>query len=347
MQDAWLRHVCLDLQHEDSSRRQSPRCRNVWRREESGVLEASQAHICQLIGGSICQVCKNCVSPFDESCEKQRGNVRMCIGVWLEIGCSGCKGESPVTCSDSVGCVLLCFIDPRVRKIRNEVSSCPGIFSRTLRFCYVASSPGSPLPHLLDGHRKLVGYSAILARSVVRGESNFFLKSKNKLISSFFFVVLYLLSLPFSWLYLLALSHFGSVSTIGPCSPSHKKKKSCQKKSRHKKKYCNSIIKYLPLTSKNPPGAAGLSPTNLAMGPHCCLECLVIFVSTASGEKFSVWLAREIPNKTIKRSKNKSFEKERKREKKTRMTGYRSPTPLTNNVDWHVGHGCPPSFHVC
>ena len=38
--------------------------------------------------------------------------------------------------------MLLCFIDPRVRKIRNEASSCPGIFSRTLRFYYVASSPG-------------------------------------------------------------------------------------------------------------------------------------------------------------------------------------------------------------
>jgi len=54
--------------------------------------------------------------------------------------------------------VLLCFIDPRVRKIRNEASSCPGIFSRTLRLYYVASSPGSPLSHLLDGHRKLVGF---------------------------------------------------------------------------------------------------------------------------------------------------------------------------------------------
>ena len=48
-----------------------------------------------------------------------------------------------------------------MRKIRNEASSCPGIFSRTLRFYSVASSPGSPLPHLLDGHRKLVGCSAI------------------------------------------------------------------------------------------------------------------------------------------------------------------------------------------
>ena len=32
-------------------------------------------------------------------------------------------------------------------------------------FYYVASSPGSPLPHLLDGHRKLVGCSASPARS--------------------------------------------------------------------------------------------------------------------------------------------------------------------------------------
>ena len=30
--------------------------------------------------------------------------------------------------------VLLCWIDPRVRKIRNDASSCPGILSRTLRF---------------------------------------------------------------------------------------------------------------------------------------------------------------------------------------------------------------------
>jgi len=61
--------------------------------------------------------------------------------------------------------VLLCFIDPRVRKIRNEASSCPGIFCTTLRVYHVASSPSSPLPHLLDRHRKLVGSSAIPARS--------------------------------------------------------------------------------------------------------------------------------------------------------------------------------------
>jgi len=40
-------------------------------------------------------------------------------------------------------CVSLYFIDPRVKKIRNEASSYPGIFSRTLRFYFVASSPGS------------------------------------------------------------------------------------------------------------------------------------------------------------------------------------------------------------
>jgi len=67
--------------------------------------------------------------------------------------------------------VLLCLIDPRVRKIRNKVSSCPGIFSSTLRFYYVASSPGSPLPHLLDGHRKPVESSAIPARTKVMSET--------------------------------------------------------------------------------------------------------------------------------------------------------------------------------
>jgi len=75
--------------HEDSLRR----------REESGVAEASRARICQSIVGSIYQVYKNCVSHFDKSYERQRGNVHICIGVWLEIGCSGCKGgwvQSPV-----------------------------------------------------------------------------------------------------------------------------------------------------------------------------------------------------------------------------------------------------------
>ena len=50
-------------------------------------------------------------------------------------------------------------------RARNEACSYPGIFSITLRFYYVASSPGSPFPHLLDGHRKLVGSCAIPARS--------------------------------------------------------------------------------------------------------------------------------------------------------------------------------------
>ena len=53
----------------------------------------------------------------------------------------------------------------RLPRARNEASSCPGIFSRTLRFYHVASSPSSPIPNLLDGHRKLVGCSAITARS--------------------------------------------------------------------------------------------------------------------------------------------------------------------------------------
>jgi len=51
--------------------------------------------------------------------------------------------------------VFFFFFYPGGRKFRNEASSCPGIISRTLRFHYVASSSGSLLPHLLDGHRKL------------------------------------------------------------------------------------------------------------------------------------------------------------------------------------------------
>ena len=37
--------------------------------------------------------------------------------------------------------VFLCFINSRVRKIKNEALSCPGIFSRTLCFYDVTSSP--------------------------------------------------------------------------------------------------------------------------------------------------------------------------------------------------------------
>ena len=58
---------------------------------------------------------------------------------------------------------LLCFIESRVRKIKNEASSHLRIFCIPLY--YVASSPGSPLPHLLVGHKKFVGSSAIPARS--------------------------------------------------------------------------------------------------------------------------------------------------------------------------------------
>ena len=98
---------------------------------------------------------------------KNGEHINVIVGSCSEIGPNGLCCFAWLT-SKSASCrVLFCFIDPRVRKIRNEASSlsCPGIFSRTLRFCYVASSPGSPLPHLLDGHRKLVGRSVIPARS--------------------------------------------------------------------------------------------------------------------------------------------------------------------------------------
>jgi len=58
----------------------------------------------------------------------------------------------------------------------NEASSCPGIFSSTLRF--IDSSPGSPLPHLLDGHRKLVG--CLLFLSCLMVTLSFFLSLFSK-----------------------------------------------------------------------------------------------------------------------------------------------------------------------
>jgi len=59
------------------------------------------------------------------------------------------------------GLVLLCFIDPRVRKIRNEASSCPVIFSRTLRFYNVASSPSSPSSRLYYSFDKGPTYNSV------------------------------------------------------------------------------------------------------------------------------------------------------------------------------------------
>ena len=88
---------------------------------------------------------------------------RLCALLRLPTPLSGAKFGCPLCWS--IQCDLIRFIDPRVGKIRNEASSCPGIFSRTLRFYYVASSPGSPPPHLLDGHRKLVGSSTIPVKS--------------------------------------------------------------------------------------------------------------------------------------------------------------------------------------
>jgi len=88
------------------------------------------------------------------------------VRIWYVFWISKCRGELDLgLCMTSV---LLCCIDPRVSMIRNEASSCPGIFSKTLRLYYVGSSPGSPLPCLLDGHRKLIECSAIAARSCPR-----------------------------------------------------------------------------------------------------------------------------------------------------------------------------------
>jgi len=45
--------------------------------------------------------------------------------------------------------VLLCLIDPRVRKIRNEAPSCPGIFSVLFAFTMSLSPSVSPSPIFL------------------------------------------------------------------------------------------------------------------------------------------------------------------------------------------------------
>ena len=72
-------------------------------------------------------------------------------GSWIMVTFLG-KISWDVSSSSSKSCtsnlqskatVLLCFIDPRVWKIRNKASNCLGIFSRTLRFYYVANSPGA------------------------------------------------------------------------------------------------------------------------------------------------------------------------------------------------------------
>ena len=80
------------VQYKDSLRlrRQARRWQNVCRREESGVVETSRAHICASISESIYQGYQNYVSHLEE---KQRANMHMYIGVWLEVGCSGCKGD--------------------------------------------------------------------------------------------------------------------------------------------------------------------------------------------------------------------------------------------------------------
>jgi len=103
--------------------------------------------------------------PASLYCKPAAASLQTCLNTHAQCAdLQSCSSLVEVNLGFKSNCCF-CFIDPRVRKIRNEASSCPGIFSRTLRFYYVASSPGSPLPHLLDGHRKLVGSSAIPARS--------------------------------------------------------------------------------------------------------------------------------------------------------------------------------------
>ena len=88
-------------------------------------------------------------------------------------------------------------------------SSCSGIFSRILLFYYDASSPGSPLPRLLDEHRDIVGSSAIPASSCPKpvtssscqteSRSNLDSKHKTETKSSFWYVLQnFILSKPFS-----------------------------------------------------------------------------------------------------------------------------------------------------
>ena len=178
-------HYADNLQYGDSLRRQSPRCRNLWRRKESGVVEAWRAHKFQLIGGNIYQGYKNCVFHFDERYEKQRGNVHMCIGAWLERGYSGFEGgwvQSPVVTSRCRGWEQFCSRNQKINLFH-------------LRFLFL----------------------------------------------------LYLLSLPLSWLHLVALSYIGSDGTIGPCSPDSVSvhiKKIPPKKSRQKKNMANSTSQY-------------------------------------------------------------------------------------------------------
>ena len=103
--------------------------------------------------------------PASLYCKPAAASLQTCLNTHAQCAdLQSCSSLVEVNLGFKSNCCFY-FIDPRVRKIRNEASSCPGIFSRTLRFYYVANSPGSPLPHLLDGHRKLVGSSAIPARS--------------------------------------------------------------------------------------------------------------------------------------------------------------------------------------
>ena len=71
--------------------------------------------------------------------------------------------------------MLLFFFHPRVRKIKNEVSSCPGIFSRTLRYGCAASG-GALAQELAARHRGWTRVSTDVS-SLFRRFHRFFLRS--------------------------------------------------------------------------------------------------------------------------------------------------------------------------
>jgi len=126
----WSRYCCgqitLDPSDFGSSRKQPE---PIWRSPETANIPQKQQIIPANYWGFMLSIFK---AKIPACFQNYRGSQVIC----------------PQVCNPHPG-VLLCFINPRVRKIRNEASSYPGIFFRTLRFNYVASSPGSPLPHLL------------------------------------------------------------------------------------------------------------------------------------------------------------------------------------------------------
>jgi len=81
-------------------------------------------------------------------------------------------------------------------------------------------------------------------------------------------------------------------------------RKSRQKKSRRKRKYCNSTNKYLLPTSRKPPGAAGLSSTHPPLGVGFFL-CRHDVADTQLATEFAqrriqVMRSNKVPNRKIK-----------------------------------------------